>query len=212
MHNDYEILFRFFLAALWGGIVGAERQYRSKSAGFRTMIMISIGACFFTIMSNLIGDPSNHDRIASNIVTGIGFLGAGVIFRGENRINGITTAATIWAVAAVGMGIGAGYYIVSSCASIMVFLILAVLPILEDYIEQLNVARTYSITIPYAEKISAYYEGKLKSCRLKFRVIKHVKDEGVLILVWETQGHSKYHAIFIAKMIADNSINKFEYY
>ena len=54
MHNDYEILFRFFLAALWGGIVGAERQYRSKSAGFRTMIMISIGACFFTIMSNLI--------------------------------------------------------------------------------------------------------------------------------------------------------------
>ena len=110
------------------------------------------------------------------------------------------------------MGIGAGYYFVSSSASIMVFLILAVLPILEDYIELLNVAKTYSITIPYAEKISAYYEGKLKSCKLKYRVIKHVKDEGVLILVWETQGHSKYHAIFIAKMIADNSINKFEYY
>ena len=138
MQNDYEILLRFLLAALWGGIVGAERQYRSKSAGFRTMIMISMGACFFTMMSVLIGGAVSHDRIASNIVTGIGFLGAGVIFRGENRINGITTAATIWAVAAVGMGIGSGYYFASSCASILIFLILAVLPSMESYIELLN--------------------------------------------------------------------------
>ena len=92
---DFEILARFLLAALWGGIVGIERQYRSKSAGFRTMIMISMGACFFTMMSIWIGQANNPDRIASNIVTGIGFLGAGVIFRGDNRVNGITTAATI---------------------------------------------------------------------------------------------------------------------
>jgi putative Mg2+ transporter-C (MgtC) family protein len=212
MQNEYEILLRFLLAALWGGIVGAERQYRSKSAGFRTMIMISIGACFFTMMSMLIGDPANHDRIASNIVTGIGFLGAGVIFRGENRINGITTAATIWAVAAVGMGIGSGYYFASSCASILVFLILAVLPIMEDYIELLNVARTYSITILYSENLSNYYEKKIKSCKLKYRLIRHVKDNGVLVLTWETQGHSKNHAIFITKMLEDEKIDKFEYY
>lgn len=212
MHNDYEILLRFLLAALWGGIVGAERQYRSKSAGFRTMIMISMGACFFTMMSMLIGAPANHDRIASNIVTGIGFLGAGVIFRGENRINGITTAATIWAVAAVGMGIGSGYYFASGCASILVFLILAVLPFLENYIELLNVARTYSITIPFSENLSTHYEERLNSSRLKFRLIKHVKDNGVLMLVWETQGHAKNHKIFIAKMLEDDSLNRFEYY
>jgi putative Mg2+ transporter-C (MgtC) family protein len=212
MQIDYEILLRFFLAALWGGIVGAERQYRSKSAGFRTMIMISIGACFFTMMSMLIGAPASHDRIASNIVTGIGFLGAGVIFRGENRINGITTAATIWAVAAVGMGIGAGFYFAASCASILIFLILAVLPFLENYIEFLNLARTYSISLPYAENISDYYEKKLKANKLKFRIVKHEKKDGELMLVWETQGHAKNHASFIAKMLKEDSINKFEYY
>ncbi len=212
MHNDYEILFRFLLAALWGGIVGAERQYRSKSAGFRTMIMISMGACFFTMMSMLIGAPASHDRIASNIVTGIGFLGAGVIFRGENRINGITTAATIWVVAAVGMGIGAGYYFAASCASVLIFLILAVLPFLENYIEFLNLARTYAITAPFAENLSASYEEQFKLNGLKFRLVKHVKEEDVLLLVWETQGHAKNHEIYIAKMLDDDSLNKFEYY
>lgn len=212
MQNDYEILFRFLLAALWGGIVGAERQYRSKSAGFRTMIMISMGACFFTMMSMLIGAPASHDRIASNIVTGIGFLGAGVIFRGENRINGITTAATIWAVAAVGMGIGAGFYFAASCASILVFLILAVLPYLENYIELLNLARTYSITAPYAENLSDHYEKQLKTNGLKFRIVKHIKEDGLLVLVWETQGHAKNHSNYISKMLQDNSLKKFEYF
>ena len=151
MHFDVEILLRFLLAALWGGIVGSERQYRSKSAGFRTMIMISMGACFFTIMSILIGGPGNPDRIASNIVTGIGFLGAGVIFRGENRINGITTAATIWAVAAVGMGIGAGYYFPAASASILILFVLAVLPYFENIIERMNQSKVYSIACPFSE-------------------------------------------------------------
>jgi len=72
---DVEILIKFLLAILWGGIIGAERQYRSKSAGFRTMIMISLGACFFTVLSQYIGGVANGDRIAANIVSGIGFLG-----------------------------------------------------------------------------------------------------------------------------------------
>ena len=172
MQNDYEILLRFLLAALWGGIVGAERQYRSKSAGFRTMIMISMGACFFTI----------------------------------------TTAATIWAVAAVGMGIGSGFYFASSCASILIFLILAVLPFLENYIELLNVARTYAITVPYTENLSAHFEKSFKNSAIKYRLVKHIKDNGFLVLVWETQGHAKNHDKFIAKMLEDDSLNKFEYY
>ncbi len=77
------------------------------------------------MMSMLIGTASSPDRIASNIVTGIGFLGAGVIFRGDNRVNGITTAASIWAVAAVGMGIGAGYYWPAAYASILILIVLA---------------------------------------------------------------------------------------
>src|SRR5215211_7630780 len=103
------LLFRVFLVIMVGGIIGAEREFRSKSAGFRTMILICLGSFLFTIFSIHI-TQSSPDRIASNIVTGIGFLGAGVIFKSDNRINGITTAATIWANAALGMGIAGGYY------------------------------------------------------------------------------------------------------
>lgn len=212
MQFDYEILARFLLAALWGGIVGAERQYRSKSAGFRTMIMISMGACFFTMMSMLIGEPSNRDRIASNIVTGIGFLGAGVIFRGENRINGITTAATIWAVAAVGMGIGAGYYFAAACASILTFFILAILPFLENYIERLNQSKTYLITVPFAEDSDQRYETELKKNHLSCRLVKQVKQDDQLQMIWETQGHAKNHERCIAQLINQKTICRFEYY
>lgn len=212
MQVDYEILGRFLLAALWGGIVGAERQYRSKSAGFRTMIMISMGACFFTMMSMLIAEPANRDRIASNIVTGIGFLGAGVIFRGDNRISGITTAASIWAVAAVGMGIGSGYYFAAGCASVLIFLILAVLPFLENYIERINQSKTYLITCPFSRNLSEKYEETLRACHLKYRLVKQVKENNTLLLVWETQGHAKNHEKYIAEILNRESLQKFEYY
>src|SRR6187551_1440768 len=104
------LLFRFLLVIIVGGLIGAEREYRSKSAGFRTMILICLGSFLFTTFSIHISGGTN-DRIASNIVTGIGFLGAGVIFKSDNRVNGITTAATIWAVAALGMGIALDEFI-----------------------------------------------------------------------------------------------------
>ena len=211
MHFDVEILLRFLLAALWGGIVGSERQYRSKSAGFRTMIMISMVACFFTIMSIQIGGPGNPDRIASNIVTGIGFLGAGVIFRGENRINGITTAATIWAVAAVGMGIGAGYYFPAASASILILFVLAVLPYFENIIERLNQSKVYSIACPFSENTTTRYEEILKTHRLRYKLTKQLKENSLISITWETEGHAKSHESFIAEMMRDGFLEKFEY-
>jgi putative Mg2+ transporter-C (MgtC) family protein len=208
---DTEILLRFFLAALWGGLVGAEREYRSKSAGFRTMIMISIGACFFTMMSVRIGTGSNPDRIASNIVTGIGFLGAGVIFHGQNRINGITTAATIWTVAAVGMGIGGGYYFASACACLLVLLVLAILPYVERMIDRLNKSRDYTITCDYSEPAQQNFEALLKKNRLRFRVIEYSREANNLSITWETQGHLKNHDAFIRAICDDPSIRRFDY-
>src|SRR5882724_5757237 len=107
MEFNWDIVLRLIVALVIGGIIGAEREYRSKSAGFRTMMLICLGAALFTILSIEIGEGENRDRIAASIITGIGFLGAGVIFKDENRVNGITTAATIWITAALGMGIGA---------------------------------------------------------------------------------------------------------
>lgn len=212
MEADYEILMRFLIAALWGGMVGVEREYRSKSAGFRTMIMISVGSCFFTMMSIYLGGGSNADRIASNIVTGIGFLGAGVIFRSESRVNGITTAATIWAVAAVGMGIGAGYYFASGFGSIIIVAVLALLPYVEDLIERTNRSMTYNITSNFTStKKAILMEGFVKH-KLKPRLVKEVKDNGELLLSFDAVGSLSNHESMIKELQADGSIKKTEQY
>ena len=200
MSIDYEILVRFLLAALWGGLVGTEREYHNKSAGFRTMIMISVGSCFFTMMSEVIGEVANADRIAANVVTGIGFLGAGVIFRGENRVNGITTAATIWVVAAVGMGIGAGRYFASASASILVLLVLAVLPYVENIIGRLNQARIYKIQYTDQENARVAIEQLLTRANLKFRLTGEIKRGDHLDQHWQVSGKAKNHDLFIAAL------------
>ena len=208
---DYEILARFLLAALWGGIVGAEREYRSKSAGFRTMIMISIGACFFTMMSMWIGVANNPDRIASNIVTGIGFLGAGVIFRGDNRVNGITTAATIWAVAAVGMGIGAGYYFAAASASILILIVLAALPYCERVIDKLNQSKVYIIKCSFSENAVPQFEQLLKQYSLRYKLTNQVKEGNHLSTTWQVQGHAKNQQQFITAVTKNETVMRFEY-
>jgi len=98
-----EDLTKLLVALVIGAIIGAEREYRTKSAGFRTVILITVGSTLFTIVSNLM---SNDARVASNIVTGIGFLGAGAIFKEGASVKGLTTATTIWISAAIGMAIG----------------------------------------------------------------------------------------------------------
>ncbi|MEN2401260.1 MgtC/SapB family protein [Flavobacterium sp. MC2016-06] len=207
---DIEILIRFLLALLWGGLVGAEREYHGKAAGFRTTIMISFGACFFTIMSMAIGGSANPDRIASNIVTGIGFLGAGVIFRGDNRISGITTAATIWAVAAVGMGIGAGFYFASACASLSILFILAVLPFLQERIDRLNQSRSFYIRCSITSNAVLLCEEEMKAQHIKHKLMRQVRDGEKLHLTWQLQGKSVNMAAFFDNMFKADYIDFME--
>lgn len=211
MEADYEILVRFLIAALWGGMVGVEREYRSKSAGFRTMIMISLGSCFFTMMSIYLGGET-ADRIASNIVTGIGFLGAGVIFRSESRVNGITTAATIWAVAAIGMGIGAGQYFASAFGSIIIIIVLALLPYVEDVIERTNRSMTYNITSGFTPTKKEVFAEEFAKHKLKARLVKEVKDNDELLLSFDAVGSMKNHERMIRELQGDGLIKKVEQY
>src|SRR5690606_26545167 len=106
---DNEFAFRLLMSFTIGTLIGLEREYRSKAAGLRTMIMICVGSTIFTEIS-ISMDVS--DRIISNIVTGIGFLGAGVIFKDGLTVTGLTTASTIWICAALGIAIGVGEYFV----------------------------------------------------------------------------------------------------
>jgi putative Mg2+ transporter-C (MgtC) family protein len=213
MVSTLEILIRFSLALIWGGLVGAEREYRGKAAGFRTTIMISIGACFFTLMSVAIGGighSGNPDRIASNIVTGIGFLGAGVIFRGENRINGITTAATIWAVAAVGMGIGAGYYLAAGCASILILFILIILPYLQKYIDKLHQYRMLTVRCQRDTDVKHRAEKLMHAHELKKKLLRRIVDGKHAVYTWQISGKEHHLNIFIEEMMKDAEIEKME--
>jgi len=129
------ITYRLLWAALLGSLIGFERSVRKRPAGMRTSMCICVGAALFTILSSEIakatGDPSTT-RIASNIVQGIGFLGAGVILRERGSVVGLTTAAAIFSEAAIGMGAGAGMYRVSGIAFAIVLFTLAGLIYVED--------------------------------------------------------------------------------
>lgn len=128
--TDLEVIQRLLLAAAVGGVIGAEREFRRKSAGFRTNILIALGSAIFTMLSQLMAGQAGGDstRIAAQVVVGIGFLGAGAIMRTSRNVNGVTTAATVWVNAALGMAAGAGEYHMTLMAggiTLMVLLILA---------------------------------------------------------------------------------------
>jgi putative Mg2+ transporter-C (MgtC) family protein len=121
MPTDLELLARLALAAVLGGAVGAERELSDQPAGLRTHILLTIGACLFTLVSAYgfsgQGDPA---RLAAQIVTGIGFLGGGAILRHGLSIRGLTTAASIWATAALGVTVGVGRYLLAVGATVLI--------------------------------------------------------------------------------------------
>lgn len=124
--DELEIVARLVLAAAVGGFVGLERELRGYPAGIRTLALVAVGATLFTEISQLL---AGNDRVAAQIVTGIGFIGAGLIFREGYTVRGITTAATIWAVAAMGMAIGVQLYIVAVAGAVLLFVVLEARPL-----------------------------------------------------------------------------------
>ncbi|HKV29220.1 MAG TPA: MgtC/SapB family protein [Candidatus Acidoferrales bacterium] len=125
----YTIAGKLLLSAALGGVVGLEREVHRKAAGLRTSILICTGACFFMIISYVaaVHPEDDHTRIAAQIIAGIGFLGAGVILRERGNVVGLTTAATVWAIAAVGMGVGTGMYVTSIFATALILISLTTL-------------------------------------------------------------------------------------
>jgi putative Mg2+ transporter-C (MgtC) family protein len=124
---------RLLLACLLGGAIGLDREIKRKAAGVRTNLLICMGSAFFTLLSMVLSGEGNPDksRIASNIVQGIGFLGAGLIIHNRNRVSGLTSAAAVFAVASIGMACGAGLYGAAVVAAAIVILALEGVGLLE---------------------------------------------------------------------------------
>ena len=124
MHDELITVIRLLLAGLLGGLVGFQREEIGKAAGIRTLALISIGACLFASLSLLGFSPTNNQLVA-NVVVGVGFLGTGaIIHREQGVIEGMTTAATIWVSAAIGVAAGIGFYFIAIGATAIVFVVL----------------------------------------------------------------------------------------
>jgi putative Mg2+ transporter-C (MgtC) family protein len=137
---NWDAAVKIFLAALLGAIVGLEREWGGHPAGLRTNMVIAISSCLFTIISiegfPLRGASQDTARVAAQIVTGVGFLGAGVVLRSKKHVRGLTTAATIWLVAAIGMAIGAGAYFVAVFATVLSTILVILLAPVSHRLEQ----------------------------------------------------------------------------
>jgi len=124
--EEIEIAVRLLLAAVFGAAVGYERRSADKPAGLRTLSLVAMGSALFTIISAFGFESADQSRVAAQIVTGVGFLGAGTILRSGVTVSGLTTAATIWATAAIGMAVGSGMYIASATGTALILIILYV--------------------------------------------------------------------------------------
>ena len=178
-----DFIIKVILALVLGGIMGLEREYNEKPAGYATNSIICLGAALFTILSLYMaekgGDPG---RIAAQIVSGVGFLGAGAILREGNKISGLTTAAAVWLVAAIGMAVGFGQYILASSACAAAILM------------QLGVRRTLGLL----ERLRRYDTIYL-TCAPKWSVVEQIRAEierrNVKILKQEVTKHDNCFAV-----------------
>ncbi len=136
--SEWDALARLLVASGLTGLMGAEREIRRKEAGLRTFTLVGVGAALFTVIGPLLTAGSNVDatRIAAQVVTGIGFIGAGLIFRQGSHTKNLTTAASVWAAAAVGMAAGAGLYVLACGATVIILVALTVYGAIERRIER----------------------------------------------------------------------------
>ncbi|MFE1598972.1 MgtC/SapB family protein [Methylobacterium sp. ID0610] len=189
MLSNVEIIARLALSALLGSLVGLERERLLWAAGLRTHMLVCVGACLIMIVSafgfsdilgakNVVLDPS---RVAAQVVSGIGFLGAGTILLRGEVVRGLTTAASLWAVAAVGLAIGGGLYVAAVAATLIVLIILAgVKPIEEHYRERMRtrplrlVARAGEMSIDVLQEVSGE-----RSSRIKQFVVRQSGSDGL---------------------------------
>lgn len=205
-------LIKVAVAVLVGGVIGLEREYQYKAAGFRTIILITVGSTLYTIFSVTLAGPNEYTRIASNIVTGIGFLGAGTILREGGRIGGLTTAATIWLAAALGMGIGAGEMDFVLASTGITLIILLFFPRVVVWIDRIREARTYTIEICEGN-ISRLDDLRktFKACRLRVAETHIELNSESLLTEWRTIGSPSNQEKFVKLLVQDKTVCKLEY-
>jgi putative Mg2+ transporter-C (MgtC) family protein len=204
-----EDIFKLLMAVAIGGLIGLEREMHAKAAGLRTITLITFGATLFTMLSLGFKD----DRVIANIVTGVGFLGAGSILFSEGRVIGLTTASSIWVAAALGMAIGLGEYWLAVFAGLLVYLILWVFAQVDRMVDVFGgEVRTYEITYTARENKIEQIETAMAACKLKVIRRRRMKvGEDMLEGIWQLRGALAQHTKFSDIMLADKDIVGLKY-
>ena len=215
MMPEWELILRLTLAAILGGIIGYERQSRRKSAGLRTNVLVCLGSCLIMILSEAIysgvegrtnADPA---RLAAQVVSGIGFLGAGAIMKEGLTVTGLTTAACLWVVAGVGLAVGSGYYIGALFTTALVFVTLGRLSRLDEWVMH---ERNLSLVIHTVDKPGQliHISSCLEDLQLKVRDIKikeneedemEISDEKSLCIELEVYNRRGVKSIIVADAV-----------
>lgn len=199
------------VAFVIGGILGLEREFRSKAAGFRTMILICVGSCLFTILSKEGANFGSSDRIASNIVTGIGFIGAGVIFKEGISVKGLTTAALIWITAALGMAVGYHDYPVAIVVTVIVVITLFILEPVHQFIHKFHKVKDYKIiTVGIGNHLREDLENFFKENDLGFRCMKVVKENNDAIFLYRISSPDRNYNLVNQFLLEHHEVKSFD--
>lgn len=201
------------VAAAAGGLIGLEREYRSKSAGFRTMILIAVGSCLFTMLSVIIGgDDKEASRIAASVVSGVGFLGAGVILRDGVTIRGLTTAASVWLAASLGMAAGVSEYGLVAVVTVLALVVLLILPLFERLLSKLSEYATFKVTIKNSDAAEDNILDILDECKVNIVTLhRSILNKGERTLHLTLKLSQKRHRELSEILVNEKGILKIEY-
>lgn len=204
-----EDFIKLVLAVLIGGLIGMERELHAKAAGLRTITLITVGATLFTMLSLEFQDS----RVISNIVTGVGFLGAGAILFSEGRVKGLTTASSIWVSAALGMAIGLGEFYLAGVSALIVLCILWIFAQVDRLVDVLGgEIRTYDLTFNTREEKLEQIEAVISECKLGIIRRRRMKvGENLMQCIWELRGALSQQTKFSDIMLADPDIIELRY-
>ncbi|HSH45736.1 MAG TPA: MgtC/SapB family protein [Longimicrobiales bacterium] len=209
-----DLLGRLVLAAVLGGIIGLEREWSGKPAGFRTNLLICVGAALLTDLSLSIaraagpGWPADPARLAAQIVSGVGFLGAGTIIQARGSITGLTTAATLWVVAAIGIAVGASAYVEAVGTTVLVMLSLVVLRQVEGRLAQRKEVML-RVTMARAPGVAEAVESTLGD-DLSFQLTEGERREDELAMTYRVSGRRRHVSRLTERLLEIDGVHRIE--
>jgi putative Mg2+ transporter-C (MgtC) family protein len=204
-------ILRLLLACFLGGAIGLEREIRHKPAGLRTNMFICFGCAMFTILSfRFSANITDKTRIAAQIITGIGFIGAGSIMRSKGAVTGLTTAATMFVVASIGMAVGGGEFLTGIFATMVILVALSVLGQLEFHFRNRAVALCYEVVGKDLQKSMGEVNHILSESNLKTREVRMEPDRGVYRIQFTVGADPKVHTTLMDKLRRCSELQRVE--